>query len=140
MDKRSLADMPGVSVIINVEKCIDYLRGIGVEIDAETEARWNDAQNVHRWLRNEKRSKRSGYDMGCRQGHRWYGEWSVRSRKQREAAAMCPECGGRWSWQALRWDEARDGTIRDFRPVSDRWLPLDAPPDTKRGDMPGAAS
>lgn len=122
-----LADLPGVCVTINVANCVEYLRGVGVEITDEQVAAWNDAEKVHRYLRNEKKPKRGGYDMECLNGHWWYAVIG-RSRKQRDAAKPCPVCGRGWVFQRLRWAELRDGTIRDFRPKADRWMPLDGPP------------
>jgi hypothetical protein len=41
---------------INAEKCIAYLRGIGVEVDDDTGDSWLDLQGLHRFFRSESSS------------------------------------------------------------------------------------
>lgn len=119
----------GMASTFNVEKCVAYLCHIGCEIEDEQVARWTDAEQVHRYLRNERKPKRYGAEMRCRRGHEWTGAFHqpARSKKQKaanEAAKTCPDCGElRSSWSSI-WLEARDGTVIDRRPQAERWKPL----------------
>lgn len=116
----------------NVDKCVGYLRSVGVEISDETALSWADSERVTRYLRRLRRRATEGADMWCPKGHAWYGEFDRGRRcKSRDAAndraATCPTCGVRASVWQLRWSEARDGTFKDYRDRDDRWKPRDAP-------------
>ncbi len=51
--------------MLNAEKCVIYLRGIGVDIDDATADSWLDTQGVHRFLRSQKGSWRRGEAWSC---------------------------------------------------------------------------
>lgn len=118
--------------IFNVAKCVEYLRFVGVEVSDDTAAEWGRSEHVTRFLASTRRPARSGLDMGCRNGHQWYGETERgRRSKARDAAnrkaTTCPTCGSAANWLTTRWTEARDGSFKDYRPRSERWKPRDQP-------------
>ena len=121
--------------VINAEKCIKYLRGIGVELDDATGDSWLDAQAVHRFLRRMKRPVLTFRRHFCRCGEmeglsvvgekarRWVKRRQLEARD--EPPAKCESCGtGFCGW--CRWYEiARDGTERDYRePAVERTVPF----------------
>lgn len=115
---------------INAEKCIRYLRGIGVDIDDDTADMWLDAQGVHRFLQSEKRSVVSGQIFSCRCGAmQGFAETSRKARRKKtkdgKAPVRCEECGSSWVGIVLAYTIARDGSMRDYRPKSERWKPLE---------------
>jgi hypothetical protein len=116
---------------INVEKCIAYLRGIGVEVDDPTADGWLDTQSVHRFLRRMKRPalrvERWTCKCGEMEGFLLAGEKAPRPRKSAkpQKRAACEECGGVWSHMALWYVVTRDGTEKDYRPELERFSPFD---------------
>ena len=110
----------------NVEKCVRYLRSVGVEISAEMEASWMDAQKADRFLRSMKGVAAEGYVVRCRNGHTHYMERRRGQRRKGDPDAKC-ECGALLVGFSARWVRLRDGTVKDYRHPSERWKPLDSP-------------
>lgn len=115
---------------INAEKCVKYLRGIGVEIDDATADSWLDTQAVHRFMASEKRSDVSGQLYTCRCGAmQGFAETSRRRKRKKKdtedhTPAVCEECGTSWMTITLLYTVARDGSMRDYRRKDERWKPL----------------
>lgn len=120
----------------NAEKCIQYLRWVGVEIDDKTAAGWIDAQSAHRFLASMKGCQRRGADIWCKNGHQVYVETRRGQRKPTREAKPCDVCGAPFTHWAIRFTEARDGSIRDYRPKEDRWKALDWVPPPMGNDPP----
>lgn len=128
------ADASGfVSGNLNAEKCIAYLRGIGVEIDDATAESWLDAQGVFRFLKSEETPWRTGWLHSCScgemhgfsekgRGSKWARWW--KKRKKRGKAAKCESCGTGFCGQSRLYDVLRGGGYRDFRKQDDRWQPI----------------
>lgn len=112
--------------LLNVRKCVTYLRRIGCEIDAATERQWLDAQESHRFLGRMKSAVAHGWDWWCANGHHRYRELGGRRNGIARNDEKC-ECGARWAYGHARWTELADGTVRDRRPPEDRWKPLNDP-------------
>lgn len=121
---------------INVEKCIKYLRGIGVDVDDATGDSWLTTQSVHRFLRRMKGpvlvfwvhhcscGEMEGISVDGEKARRW------RNKRQREAGeespTRCENCGtGLGASMSRMYEVARDGTERDFRSPEDRVIPFD---------------
>lgn len=125
----------------NVAKCAEYLRSVGADVTDEQVQQWHDAEKVHRWLRRERKQQRAGYTCVCRNGHRWVGVFDRRRGKKvqaaNEAASKCPECGQGWCMQSALWFEARDGSVKDWRPVAERWKPLPGFAEASTNDAGG---
>lgn len=125
--------------VFNAEKCIRYLRWIGVEIDDKTAAEWLDMQKLHRFLASMKRTAAQGWDWWCDNGHQIYVE---HRRGQRRASRFrswerrCEVCGAEFRSGKARWYELRDGSIRDLRPKDERWKALDWQPPPLGNDPP----
>jgi hypothetical protein len=84
---------------INAEKCIAYLRGIGVQISDDTADEWLDTQGVHRLLSTMRRSNLSFYEMSCRCGALRYEFVRERGKKVKtrtvtkdDDSAFCKAC------------------------------------------------
>lgn len=108
---------------INAEKCIKYLRGIGVEIDDATADAWMDVQATHRFLASEKSVQKTVGVVMC-QACGWSTE-TVHTRgsrrKKQPTQWACPDCGDHlWHWRAL-YVVCRDGSVKDYRDKEDRW-------------------
>jgi hypothetical protein len=105
------------------------LRWIGVEVDDATAAQWLDAEKAHRFLSMMKRPARTGWDWHCMKcGHHEYIEHKRGARRKKGHNQACVKCGAR-SWSGRRrFDEAIDGTVRDYRSAEERWKALDEPP------------
>lgn len=111
---------------MSVERCVRYLREIGADVSEAQVAQWRDAENVSRFLKSTRHVASSGYEYRCPQGHSWFREVARRARrKTKDAAGTCPECGDMACIVATRFQRLRDGSIRDFRPMSERWRPID---------------
>ena len=108
----------------NVAKCVEYLRSVGVEVPDATAQSWSDSESVHRFLKSGRRVVVEGRFVVCNRDHRFEYAVDRRKRKKPKGHSRCPECGAPWSVFGLRWTEARDGTIRDFRDRDERWKPL----------------
>lgn len=115
--------------IINAEKCISYLRGIGVECDDVTADGWLDTQAVHRFLRRMKRPalriERWTCKCGEMEGFWCRGEKAPRRRKAKKSRKpdRCESCEGGWSRMQLWYVVTRDGTEKDYRPDVERIIP-----------------
>lgn len=111
-------------VWINVEKCVQFLRSVGVEVSPEQERAWMEAQKRHRSMEQTRRTKRRASLYECSNGHHVV---RVRNRGQRRNSphgAFCQICGGNWRSMLLLWTEANDGTITDYRLGDERGEPL----------------
>lgn len=111
----------------NVDKCVHYLRHVGVDVSKEQAQQWDDAERVHRYLRSLGRKMlRKGVSMRCHNGHDWSGVKMGRGKgmmAHNAALLKCPECGKEPCVLSTEWIEALDGSVRDFRPKSERWRP-----------------
>lgn len=112
--------------IFNVEKCVRYLRSIGVEVTPEMEQGWLDTQKTDRFLRSMKGVAAEGWDWTCKEGHITYIE-AKRGRRRKGAVDVRCHCGLPLIGGRVRWVRLRDGTVQDWRPRSDRWRALDDP-------------
>lgn len=117
--------------IMNAEKCIAYLRGIGVEIDDTTADSWLDTQATHRFLKSERTIWRRCELWTCRcgamQGFRETGRGRKRHKREKGAArkpARCEECGTGFCRSQLLFSVRRDGTVQDYRDGVDAVIPL----------------
>lgn len=123
--------------MFNAEKCIRYLRWVGVEVSDEMAQQWLDAQSAHRFLTSMKGAARRGADMWCENGHQVYVEHRRGQRtKKFHQTPPCAVCGARFAVWSLRFVEARDGSIRDYRPKDERWKALDWQPPPLGNDPP----
>ena len=122
----------------NVEKCVAYLRSVGVEISDVQAQEWRDAERTERFCRSMKRTAREGADYWCENGHQRYEERRKGQRK-RKGEWRCAECGARFNRYRLRWTESSDGTVKDYRPRDERWKPLDWRPPPVGQDLPPTA-
>lgn len=117
--------------IINAEKCVIYLRGIGVEIDDATADSWLDIQGTHRFLRSERSYWRKVYRWSCRcgamQGTSEEGRGRHRLKRdkgKKQQPAKCEECGTGFVAKRLVFAVRRDGTVVDHRTGVDAVVPL----------------
>jgi hypothetical protein len=117
--------------IINAEKCITYLRGIGVEIDDSTADSWLDVQGTHRFLRSEKASWRRVElwycSCGAMEGYGESGRGRMRVKREKgevRKPARCESCGTGWRSMSTVFVVLRDGTVRDYRRGVDAVTPL----------------
>jgi hypothetical protein len=117
--------------MLNAEKCVAYLRGVGVEIDDKTADSWLDAQATHRFLRSEKTVWRRVELWCCRcgemRGHRETGRGRMRLKREKgtqQKPARCEECGTGWISMHLVFCVCRDGTVKDYRRGVDAVIPL----------------
>jgi hypothetical protein len=117
--------------VFNAEKCVRYLRLIGVDIPDNVAEQWLDAQAAHRFSRSMKAKAAEGWDWWCTKGHRNYIE-SRRGRIRRDRVsgdrAKCLRCGAPLVGGRARWYRTRDGALLDRRPVAERWRPIDWQP------------
>ena len=117
--------------MLNAEKCIKYLRGIGVEIDDATADSWLDIQGMHRFLKSEKAVWRQVTEWRCRCGAmRGFSE-EGRGRKRLPRAserpakpARCEDCQTGFITGSLKFYVCRDGTVQDYRRGVDAVVPL----------------
>jgi hypothetical protein len=117
---------------LNAEKCIAYLRGVGVEIDDATADGWLDTQGAHRFLRSERATWRSVYLYRCRcgamEGFTEKGRGRMRLKRDKNAPSpkphRCEECGTSWVSSSLVFYVRRDGTVVDYRRGADAVIPL----------------
>lgn len=116
---------------INAEKCVIYLRGIGVEIDDATADSWLDIQATHRFLRSEKTVWRQIDVWHCRcgamEGFSESGRGRMRLKRdktEQRKPAKCEECGGGFTTRSTVVSIARDGTVKDYRRGVDAVIPL----------------
>ncbi len=116
---------------MNVANCVEYLRSVNVDVSDSMAESWGLSEQVHRYLRREKGWARKGQTMECVNGHEHFAVIDRKHRKSRHPC--CHECGGPWEMISLVWMEARDGTVRDFRPKGDRWKPLPVAGDPGHG-------
>jgi len=116
---------------INVEKCIAYLRGVGVEIDDRTGDSWLDAQAAHRLIgRIERKFTKVVADVVCVSccacGDE-IGNFTRRASARSTDARVhytCGECGSRALSFRLVAQVRADQTIKDFRDRADQWVPV----------------
>lgn len=116
---------------INAEKCIIYLRGIGVDIDDTTADAWLDTQATHRFLKSERSIWRRCYVWNCRCGEMEGFSESGRGRhrlkhdkKEPRIPAKCESCGTGFVSSWLVFAVRRDGTVLDRRQGVDAVIPL----------------
>ena len=108
---------------INAEKCIAYLRGIGVDVPDEMADSWLDTQGVHRFLKSEEASKYLFYEMQCRCGEltglsvvKSGRKAKTRTVTQDDKEYFCDECQSYInSTQILVYEVNRNGSTRDWR-------------------------
>ncbi len=119
--------------MMNAEKCVRYLRGIGVEIDDATADSWLDAQGVYRFLRSEKASWRRGEAWSCRcgemEGFREVGRGAMKPAKDEVepkpvAPRRCESCKTGFVSMSTLFVVARDGSVSDYRSAANRVIPL----------------
>jgi hypothetical protein len=117
--------------IINAEKCIIYLRGVGVEIDDATAESWLDIQATHRFLRSEKATWRRVNLCTCRcgamQGFSESGRGRMRIKREKgvpRKVHRCEECSTSWVSFSLVFYVLRDGTVVDYRSGAEAVIPL----------------
>lgn len=131
---------------INAEKCIVYLRGIGVEIDDRTAESWMDIQATHRFLASEKNIMRERRIYACRCGEMvgaadvWNRPFTKRNKRPQSDApsATCEHCESSWSGYRVEFYVCRDGSVLDMRSASERVVPLDSTPLDDTPDAGGA--
>lgn len=117
---------------INAEKCIIYLRGIGVEIDDATADAWLDTQAAYRFLRSERAWVRRVRLHCCRcgemQGYTETGRKAVKPPKlpkdRPRTAPKCESCGTGFIGWRLLFAVRRDGSVEDHRRGADAVIPL----------------
>lgn len=142
--------------IFNAEKCVAYLRGIGVEIDDATADEWLDTQGVFRFIRSEGTPWRTGWAHHCMcgakegfsengRGSKWARWWKRQPRKKSEP---CEKCGGHFMSRHRLYDVTRGGSYKDWR-RGERWQPIaefvaemsaipeDEPPEPWSAALPG---
>lgn len=116
--------------MLNAEKCVKYLRGIGVEIDDATADAWLDTQAAYRFLKSERASWRRVEEWSCRcgemRGHAERGRGRMRLKKddRLKKAPRCESCGTGFVSMSTRFVVLRDGTVRDYRRGVDAVIPL----------------
>lgn len=117
--------------IINAEKCIIYLRGIGVEIDDATADSWLDVQATHRFLKSERATWRRVNLHHCRcgamEGFSESGRGRMRLKREKNVKRkrhICEECGTSFVSSSLVFYVRRDGTVVDYRRGADAVTPL----------------
>lgn len=116
--------------MFNMKKCVQYLRHVGVEVSDQMASDWDLAERAHRFASLMKRTKRSGHEVYCADGHMGYVESRRGQKRKGKAPWKCPECGKPASSQHLRFRELMDGAVLDYRDVEERWKPLDDPRQT----------
>lgn len=117
---------------INAEKCVIYLRGIGVEVDDATADSWLDIQATHRFLRSEKAIWRQinvhHCQCGAMEGFSETGRGRLRLKRDKSEPprkpAKCEECGTGFRSMSRVVTVARDGTVKDYRRGADAVIPL----------------
>lgn len=127
--------------MLNAEKCVIYLRGIGVEIDDATADSWLDTQAAHRFLASGKAVWRRVELWSCRcgamSGHRETGrgrhkeqrefekEQKTRAKSEpKKPPQRCESCGTGFIVMTLMFCVTRDGSVRDYRRGVDTVVPL----------------
>lgn len=113
---------------INAEKCIAYLRGIGIDISDEDADAWLDTQAVHRLLNGMKRARYQFRWTSCKcgcLGYFYVVERGKRVKTRRvtkdDDSAFCAVCK-RFAnvSDRLMYIVCVDGTERDYRDGPDR--------------------
>jgi hypothetical protein len=116
--------------MINAEKCVIYLRGIGVEIDDTTADSWLDIQGTYRFLRSEKTAWRTVCEWSCRcgamRGHSERGRGRMRLKRKDlpKKPSICESCGTGFIISSTRFSVCRDGSVKDYRRGVDAVIPL----------------
>ena len=109
---------------LNVEKCIDYLRSVGVEVSDELAQSWRDTEQVDRLCEHMKKPGQTAYLWQCAKGH-----LSLHVRKRgahrKGSGDKCAKCGARLVRGRLWWIITVDGTLKDYRPKDERWRQLE---------------
>lgn len=119
--------------LINAEKCIAYLRKIGVEVDDKMGDGWLDTERVDRFLKRMKSPslivERWTCKCGEMEGFRLRGSKAPRPKpsvnENPRKPATCEECGSRFCVMHTWYKVARDGTETDYRPEMERFSPFD---------------
>lgn len=114
--------------MLNAEKCVAYLRGIGVEVDDATADGWLDAQAAYRFLKSERRVVRRVQAWFCSCGamegftDTGPGRWRERDKQKRkedeveeQTIHICDKCQTGFCNSSLLFTVARDGTVIDYR-------------------------
>lgn len=117
--------------MLNAEKCVKYLRGIGVEIDDKTADSWLDVQATYRFLKSERSAWRRVQHWSCRcgamEGFAESGRGRMRLKRDKTVPrkrAVCESCGTGWAHMTLVFYVRRDGTVQDYRRGVDAVVPL----------------
>ena len=119
--------------MLNAEKCVIYLRGVGVEIDDATADAWLDTQAAHRFFQSERKPWRRVEEWSCRcgemRGLAERGPGRMRMSKAhvaelRREKARCDSCGTGWCSMHMVFYVRRDGTVQDYRRGVDAVIPL----------------
>lgn len=116
--------------MLNAEKCVIYLRGIGVEIDDATADAWLDTQAAHRFFKSERAAWRTVQEWTCRcgamRGHLEKGRGRMRLKRDSKPKkpARCEACGTSWVCMTLKFYVRRDGTVMDYRRGVEAVVPL----------------
>lgn len=117
--------------MLNAEKCIIYLRGIGVEVDDATAAAWLDTQGAYRFLRSEKTLWRrvEGWHCQCGEMEGFAERGPGRQRLKRDKESLrsppkCEACGSGFVSMSLIFSVRRDGTVVDYRRGVDATIPI----------------
>lgn len=122
--------------MLNAEKCVRYLRGIGVEVDDTTAESWLDAQAVHRFLASGRSTWRRVDRWSCRCGgmsglaesgrgqHKDMRDWRKKSKKEPRKPRRCESCDSGFVCMELVFYVTRDGAVRDYRRGVEAVTPL----------------
>jgi hypothetical protein len=119
---------------INAEKCVRYLRGIGVEIDDATAESWLDTQAVHRMLAKMARENTIVNKWMCKCGEMEGFTMTVKGRtlrpKKRKNSestgpSVCESCHTSWVCMVRVFSVRNDGLYEDYRAASERWQPIE---------------
>lgn len=116
--------------MLNAEKCVRYLRGIGVEIDDATADAWLDTQATHRFLKSERAVWRQVQLWRCRCGammgysESGRGRRRVKREDQPRKRPICEECQTTFVAASLVFVVRRDGSVLDYRQGVDAVIPL----------------
>ncbi len=118
--------------MLNAEKCVKYLRGIGVEIEDATAESWLDVQAAHRFLKSERSIWRRGEVWRCRcgemEGFRETGRGRHRVKRDKPTEPRkpnrCESCGTGFVSMSTVFAVTRGGSLRDYRRGVDAVVPL----------------
>jgi hypothetical protein len=116
--------------MLNAEKCVIYLRGIGVEIDDTTADSWLSTQGAYRFLKSERAAWRKVHEWSCQcgamRGFAESGRGRMRLPKEDrpKKRQVCESCGTGFVCMSLVFYVRRDGSVKDYRSGVDAVVPL----------------